>query len=223
MTNQFTYDIICIEGAIIFMNKNKSFNQTEYISNFNKNNYKMYQFRVKKSDVNIINHLDNIENRNGYIVSLINTDINNSIYTIKEIKNIIKPILNKYGINDIYLFGSYARGDAKETSDIDIYCNKGNIKTFIDQGLLEDELKYSSIKDESNMISTFLFKASSNSSSSDIDIYCNKGNIKTFIDQGLLEDELEEALNKKVDIIFDSSFIDEYFKKQIMEDMIKLC
>ena len=44
----------------------------------------------------------------------------------------------------------------------------------------------------------------------------------TFIDQGMLEDELEEALNKKVDIIFDSSNIDEYFKNQIMEDMIKL-
>ena len=149
------------------------FNQTEYISNFNKNNYKMYQFRVKKSDINIINHLDNIENRNGYIISLINTDINSSIYTIKEIKNIIKPIFNKYGITEIYLFGSYARGEAKETSDIDIYCNKGDIKTFIDQGLLEDEL--------------------------------------------------EEVLNKKVDIIFDSSYIDDYFKKQIMEDMIKLC
>ena len=150
-----------------------SFNQTKYISNFNKNNYKMYQFRIKKSDANIINHLDNIENRNSYIVSLITTDISSSIYTIKEIKSIIKPILNKYGINDIYLFGSYARGEAKDSSDIDIYCDKGNIRTFIDQGLLEDEL--------------------------------------------------EEALNKKVDIIFDSSYIDEYFKKQIMEDMIKLC
>ena len=96
------------------------FNQTEYISNFNKNNYKMYQFRVKKSDINIINHLDNIENRNGYIVSLINTDINNSIYTIKEIKNIIKPILNKYGITEIYLFGSYAKNKANDESDIDL-------------------------------------------------------------------------------------------------------
>lgn len=64
----------------------------------------MYQLRVKKSDINIINHLDNIENRNGYIVSLINTDIKNFIYTIKEIKNIIKPILSKYGITEIYLF-----------------------------------------------------------------------------------------------------------------------
>lgn len=152
---------------------NMSFNQNEYISNFNKNNYKMYQFRVKKSDDNIIKYLDNIENRNGYIVSLINTDLNKSIYTIKEIKTIIKPILNKYGITEIYLFGSYARGEAKESSDIDIYCNKGNVKTFIDQGLLEDEL--------------------------------------------------EKALNKKVDIVFDSSYIDDYFKMQIMDDMIKLC
>ena len=150
-----------------------SFNQNEYISNFNKNNYKMYQFRVKKSDDNIIKYLDNIENRNGYIVSLINTDLNKSIYTIKKIKTIIKPILNKYGITEIYLFGSYARGEAKESSDIDIYCNKGNVKTFIDQVLLEDEL--------------------------------------------------EKALNKKVDIVFDSSYIDDYFKMQIMEDMIKLC
>lgn len=152
---------------------NMSFNQNEYISNFNKNNYKMYQFRVKKSDANIIKYLDSIENRNGYIVSLINTDLNKPIYTIKEIKTIIKPILNKYGITEIYLFGSYARGEAKESSDIDIYCNKGNVKTFIDQGLLEDEL--------------------------------------------------EKALNKKVDIVFDSSYIDDYFKMQIMEDMIKLC
>lgn len=149
------------------------FNQNEYISNFNKNNYKMYQFRVKKSDDNIIKYLDNIENRNGYIVSLINTDLNKSIYTIKEIKTIIKPILNKYGITEIYLFGSYARGEAKESSDIDIYCNKGNVKTFINQGLLEDEL--------------------------------------------------EKALNKKVDIVFDSSYIDDYFKMKIIKDMIKLC
>lgn len=150
-----------------------SFNQMNYISNFNKNNYKMYQFRVKKTDINLINHLDNIENRNNYIVSLLNTDVNHPVYTIKEIKNIIKPILNKFGITDIYLFGSYARGEARETSDIDIYCDKGNIKTLLDQGLLEDEL--------------------------------------------------ETALNKKVDIVFDSSYIDEYFKSQIMEDLIKLC
>lgn len=150
-----------------------SFNQVEYISKFNKNNYKMYQFRVKKNDKELIDYLDKKENRNNYILSLINDDINKKVYSLKEIKRIIKPILNKYGINDIYLFGSYARGEAKSNSDIDIYCDKGNIKTLIDQGELEEEL--------------------------------------------------ENALNKEVDIIFTTSILDEYFKEQIKEDMIKLC
>ena len=105
-----------------------SFNQVEYISKFNKNNYKMYQFRVKKINKELIEYLDKKENRNSYILSLINDDINKKVYSLKEIKRIIKPILNKYGISDIYLFGSYARGEAKYNSDIDIYCDKGNIK-----------------------------------------------------------------------------------------------
>ena len=63
------------------------------------------------------------------------------IYTIKYIKNIILPILSKYSIQDVYLFGSYARGDATSSSDIDIYCDKGNIKTLIDQDELESELE----------------------------------------------------------------------------------
>ena len=150
-----------------------SFDQNEYISNFNKSNYKMYQFRVKKSDADLICFLEGLENRNKYILSLIKKDFKNETYTIKQIKTIIKPILNKYGITDINLFGSYARGEATEYSDVDIYCDMGNIKTFIDVGILEDEL--------------------------------------------------EAALNKKVDIIFKTSEIDDYFKSQIMEDMIKLC
>ena len=81
-----------------------SFNQVEYISKFNKNNYKMYQFRVKKNDKELIDYLDKKENRNSYILSLINDDINKKVYSLKEIKRIIKPILNKYGINDIRTF-----------------------------------------------------------------------------------------------------------------------
>ena len=61
-----------------------SFNQTEYISKFNKENYKMYQFRVKQSDINIINRLDSVQNRNKYIVQLIDNNIN--VLSIKEIK-----------------------------------------------------------------------------------------------------------------------------------------
>lgn len=45
--------------------------------------------------------------------------MNNDIFTIKEIKNIVKPIAEKYRVKEIYLFGSYARGEANENSDLD--------------------------------------------------------------------------------------------------------
>ena len=64
-----------------------AFNQNEYITSFNKEHYKMYQFRVKKTDIDVLNHLNKIKNKNEYILSLINKDIKGNIYTIKEIKN----------------------------------------------------------------------------------------------------------------------------------------
>ncbi|MBO5452958.1 MAG: nucleotidyltransferase domain-containing protein [Clostridia bacterium] len=42
-----------------------------------------------------------------------------TIYTIEEIKATVKPIADKYNVDSIYLFGSYARGDATENSDLD--------------------------------------------------------------------------------------------------------
>lgn len=44
----------------------------------------------------------------------------NKIYTIDEIRNKVKPVADKYGIEEIWLFGSYARGDATEQSDVDL-------------------------------------------------------------------------------------------------------
>lgn len=49
-------------------------------------------------------------------------------YTIEEIKTIVKPIAQKYGVERVYLFGSYARGDANESSDIDLRIDKGSLK-----------------------------------------------------------------------------------------------
>lgn len=42
------------------------------------------------------------------------------IYTTSEIANIIRPIAEKYNLKAVFLFGSYARGEAKESSDIDL-------------------------------------------------------------------------------------------------------
>ena len=45
--------------------------------------------------------------------------MNNGIFTIQHIKTLVKPIAQKYKAKEIYLFGSYARGEADENSDLD--------------------------------------------------------------------------------------------------------
>lgn len=45
--------------------------------------------------------------------------MNNGIFTIQSIKELVEPIAQKYKVQAIYLFGSYARGDADESSDLD--------------------------------------------------------------------------------------------------------
>ena len=48
--------------------------------------------------------------------------------TIEEIKSIAVSLGRQYGVEKIFLFGSYARGDNDETSDIDFRIDKGNIR-----------------------------------------------------------------------------------------------
>lgn len=45
--------------------------------------------------------------------------MNNHIFTIKDIEDLVRPIAEKYKVKEIYLFGSYARGEADESSDLD--------------------------------------------------------------------------------------------------------
>ena len=41
------------------------------------------------------------------------------IYSVDEIQRRAAPIIKKYGIPALYLFGSYARGEATDDSDMD--------------------------------------------------------------------------------------------------------
>ena len=122
-------------------------NQFNYISKYNKENYKMYQFRAKKSDIDLISKLDSVSNRNGYIRDLILEDINPSILTIKQIRERVKPIMAKHNIKEVYLFGSYSRGEANRNSDVDLYCEEGDVDTLWKLSAFYDELREALGKD----------------------------------------------------------------------------
>ncbi len=62
-------------------------------------------------------------------------------YTIDEIKKIATPIAQKYGIKRLSLFGSYAREEANENSDIDFFIEKGSLKGLIQYNALIRELE----------------------------------------------------------------------------------
>lgn len=69
--------------------------------------------------------------------------MSNKIYTIDEIKQIIPPISIRYGVERMYLFGSYARGESTPRSDLDFRLDKGAIKGLVSLGGLYDDLSAS--------------------------------------------------------------------------------
>lgn len=62
------------------------------------------------------------------------------IYTIEEITERVRPIAEKYGLKSVYLFGSYARGDATEKSDVDLLVDTEGVafKPFGFFGMYDD-------------------------------------------------------------------------------------
>lgn len=65
------------------------------------------------------------------------------IYTIDEIRRIVKPIAEKYCLPAIYLFGSYARGTANECSDVDLLVDTTGtqLKSLLALGALYNDLE----------------------------------------------------------------------------------
>ena len=59
-------------------------------------------------------------------------------YTLDEIRDIVSRLARQYGAKRVYLFGSYARGEMTEASDIDLRIDKGEIRGFQLAGLLLD-------------------------------------------------------------------------------------
>lgn len=62
------------------------------------------------------------------------------IYSFAELQAMIRPLVEKYGMKEARLFGSYARSEAREESDIDVLLNGGNDFKALDVFALAEEL-----------------------------------------------------------------------------------
>lgn len=63
-------------GVNIVRKKSGSFNQIDYIKEFNKKTYKRYIVQIRNERVDLINWIDQQPSKNAYIIGLIEKDMN---------------------------------------------------------------------------------------------------------------------------------------------------
>lgn len=101
---------------------------------YDKNHTRSILFKFNlTTDADILSRLDTVENRQGYIKELIRRDVRGTenVLRIDAIRTLLLPIAKKYDIRKIWLFGSYARGEATADSDIDLLIEGGDTKGII--------------------------------------------------------------------------------------------
>ena len=62
-------------------------------------------------------------------------------YSIAEISDIVAPIAQKYGVKQVCLFGSRARGDSNESSDYDFSIDPGELVDYFEYISFVEELE----------------------------------------------------------------------------------
>ena len=106
----------------------------------------LFKFNLT-TDADILARLDAVENRQGYIKELVREDMRGEegILDIDVIRTLLLPIVKKYNIRRLCLFGSYARGEAREDSDIDLMIEERDTQGLISfvalQEAMEERLK----------------------------------------------------------------------------------
>ena len=65
------------------------------------------------------------------------------VFTVDEIRQFIEPVARQYRLRAVYLFGSYARGDADADSDIDLLIDRtgSDVRGMLDMGSLYNALR----------------------------------------------------------------------------------
>lgn len=65
------------------------------------------------------------------------------VFSIEELQQRISPVAQKYRLKAVYLFGSYARNEATDASDVDILIDRSGskIRSMFDMGGLYEDLR----------------------------------------------------------------------------------
>ena len=66
-------------------------------------------------------------------------------YSIEDLRSIISPIARQHGVESVSVFGSYSRGTASASSDVDLKIEKGQLRSLFQicgfRLAMEDALK----------------------------------------------------------------------------------
>ena len=76
--------------------------------------YKLYENDPSKAGTIKYNYITNILTQYGVI------DEDHGILSMEDIQTSVKKVLQKYDAEYVILFGSYAKGNARENSDVDL-------------------------------------------------------------------------------------------------------
>ena len=88
--------------------------QVANLLNISLRSYKQYENEKEKEGSFKYKYIYNELSKYGYI------DEEHGILSIDDIKRIVSQVLSQHEVEYCYLFGSYARGEANEKSDVDL-------------------------------------------------------------------------------------------------------
>lgn len=75
------------------------------------------------------------------ITELSSYRLEKSVLSIEDIKMLLMPVIKKYRIESLSIFGSYARNEARPDSDVDIMIDGGNYHGLFEYMTMIDEIK----------------------------------------------------------------------------------
>lgn len=63
------------------------------------------------------------------------------VIPLDDIAAKVGPIARRYGVPKVYVYGSYARGEADTDSDIDLCIERGRIRDYFELGHFETDIE----------------------------------------------------------------------------------